>query len=246
MNSLSLTYEKFKRWDRMPITEMQEIIDGVTCFLFDFDIPICHLFSNHPAYELAHRVKLYLAKIDLLKEEHLMELDPFVIFRDMQYLREHNVDVHMELEQEFTAWECTAAQSARPTEQATLLLTKLYEQKYPLAIVTNNSPKAVEIYLERMGISALLTGNIFGRSNANVELMKPNPAYLLDAIEYLHVKQEECLMIGDSITDFQAACGAGVSFLGFSNTSLKCAKLLHVGADNVIRSYDSLLEAINL
>lgn len=246
MCSLSLTFENFKRWNHMPFADMKKIVDGVTCFLFDFDIPICHLFFNYPAYEVAHQMKIYLEKNGFLQEEHLVEIDPHAIYRDMQHLRESHLELYIGLEQELTVGECIAAQSARPTDQSTLLLTKLYEQKYQLAITTNNSQKSVEVYLDKVGISPLLKENIFGRSYKNSEHMKPNPAYLLEAIEYLSVKPEECLMIGDSVTDFQAACAAGVSFLGFCYTPLKCAKLLQAGSENVIHSYDSLMEAIIL
>lgn len=49
------------------------------------------------------------------------------------------------------------------------------------------------------------------------------------------------LMIGDSVTDYDAACEAGVPFLGYASDS---EPLLRAGAKTVVDSFDQLLKVV--
>ena len=79
-----------------------------------------------------------------------------------------------------------------------------------VAIVSNNSAEAIHAYLELHGLSALVA-HVQGRDRQDPSLMKPNPRPLfeapsvLEALSVLDVKQDDAVLIGDSLTDIEAA-----------------------------------------
>ena len=85
-------------------------------------------------------------------------------------------------------------------------LTRLREQRFPLACVTNKSERFTLPLLEMIGLASCFEHVVCGDTLAR---KKPDPAPLLYACDALKIRPREMLMIGDSVNDTQAARAAG-------------------------------------
>ncbi len=72
--------------------------------------------------------------------------------------------------------------------------------------------------------------------------MKPNPGPVLAALTALDVRPEECILIGDSTSDIEAAHAAGIAAIGYANKPGKAARLSH--ADAITSGIDLLTAAV--
>lgn len=90
------------------------------------------------------------------------------------------------------------------------VLEKL-SRKYPLAIATNRGSSITPI-LAHFGLEKFFSVVVNSR---DVAQPKPAPDMLLLAAGRLKLLPEQCLFIGDSELDQQAACDARVRFLGY-------------------------------
>lgn len=66
---------------------------------------------------------------------------------------------------------------------------------------------------------------VIGRAAYRPDLMKPDPHSLLIAAERLDVPPKRCTLIGDSVTDIEAARTAGAMSIGFANKPHKTLAL---------------------
>ncbi|MFJ7128277.1 HAD hydrolase-like protein [Streptomyces sp. NPDC098101] len=65
-------------------------------------------------------------------------------------------------------------------------------------------------------------------------LMKPNPFPLITAAEQMSIDVTNCTLIGDSLTDIQAAHTAGAAVVGYANKPHKADQFA-----------DAITEALN-
>jgi HAD superfamily hydrolase (TIGR01549 family) len=237
-------YEIFERYTNPLKETMQQIMDPVKAILFDMDGPLCHLFASFPASEVAHTLKLSLKQFDCLPEEAILEDDPFEVLRSFErtWPKTFRHEVQLSIwEQKLTSMEIYAALEAPPTAFVDQLLPALQENNIDMAIVTNNNTEAARNFLRTNEWHGFFGSAVFGRLNSDFRNLKPNPKVLQDAMQHLKMKPTQCLMIGDSVTDYQAAKASGVPFLGYSNTFSGAKRLFDAGAENVISDYVPLL-----
>ncbi|MEP3346627.1 MAG: phosphoglycolate phosphatase [Litoreibacter sp.] len=83
----------------------------------------------------------------------------------------------------------------------------------PMAICTNKPESPAREMCDQLDISryfSVITGG--DTTSAN----KPNPLPLLHTVETLGLRVEDCLYVGDSVTDFRTARAAGMRFAFFT------------------------------
>jgi phosphoglycolate phosphatase-like HAD superfamily hydrolase len=241
-----MTPEQYENWRFSKPRLLAERVQKAKYILWDFDIPICSLFSSFTAPEAAQSMRDFLYERNLLQEEDYTDLDPLAIYRrGMRNFKSHRLS-YLQLEMKLKDCEILAATIAKPNVSAMELMEFLEATGRRQAIVTNNCPQAVQTYLEKWDLTQHFRaedtknyphGYVFGRSNADPKRLKPNPLFLEQAMKALGAKPEECLMVGDSITDFEAAKAAKVPFLGYTLTPDRAALLYQAGADIVIKEY---------
>ena len=92
-------------------------------------------------------------------------------------------------------------------------LDYLKSQGYQLGCVTNKSEQFTHPLLKALGIF-----NDFKIINSGDTLVKrkPDPMPLLYCAEHFNLKPEECLMLGDSVSDVKAARAAGFDIICMS------------------------------
>lgn len=117
-----------------------------------------------------------------------------------------------------------------------------------LAVASNNHQGAITRYLEREELLGFFDGPVIGRSEADVRLMKPNPWVLHEVVRASGADASEHLLIGDSLSDRQAARSAGMPFLGYHRKPGKRQALRAPGPDGhqvpVIAAMQVLADAV--
>ncbi|MEU2551726.1 SAV_2336 N-terminal domain-related protein [Streptomyces sp. NPDC013313] len=116
------------------------------------------------------------------------------------------------LEAELAALERAAAQRATPVPHADLLVRTLAAKGVPLAVVTDRDRQAAVAYLRRRGLLDCLPGRVHGRDGVGGRLM-PVPRALLEAAQRLGAGRRDCLVIGSSDVEREAARSAGMVFV---------------------------------
>jgi HAD superfamily hydrolase (TIGR01509 family) len=104
-----------------------------------------------------------------------------------------------------------------------------------LAVVSNNSTAAVETYLDIHNLRARVD-QISARTSADVALLKPSPFLLTAAATRLRVPLSQCVLIGDSATDIEAAHAAKATAIGYANKPGKASTLKAYEPDAITTS----------
>jgi len=108
--------------------------------------------------------------------------------------------------------ESEASKTAQPISDAEKIPDLLHETRLKAVILTNNSSKSIDQYLQNTQLQYLKEiGPIITRND--VSAMKPDPAGLIYIVNRFNVSKDEVLFIGDSYVDAEAALKAGIRFL---------------------------------
>lgn len=233
---------------------MRDLIEAAKTVLFDFDGPVCRLFHQRPSSAVARRLRhqVLAESGDVVgggdgdaarAPDWLPETDdPLEILR-AAYARPELVErgIARGIEQALTAEEVAAAPGAYPTAYADALVRTLAATGRRLAVTTNNSPQAVERYLETRTTAELFAGRLHGRDPEGGLRLKPDPDCLLRALKSTDTPAQDALMIGDSPRDLEAAQAAGVPFLAYARNERKHEELRAAGAEHLA---DSLRDVV--
>lgn len=222
---------------------MEDVIGAADCVLFDFDGPLCRLFSGHPASDIAQRMRDLISAHDAyatLTDEQRTTGDPLVVLRAV----EHGDGLADLLERTLAEEELHAAKSAMPTAYADPLVHTLVAIGRRVAITTNNAQAAVERYLVSRGLEHYFTGTVHGRLH-DVRLLKPHPDCLHRALAATHTRPERALMIGDTVADLHAARAACVPFLGYARSPERRKTLRRAGARHTVASLEEVLDMVS-
>ncbi|MFG2143846.1 HAD family hydrolase [Streptomyces sp. NPDC048696] len=214
----------------------RELLCDAKYVFFDFDGPICRLFSGHPASVIAERMRRAMAAHGIPLDP---VADPHAVLRVAAELADRTVVA--ELEQMLTEEEVRAAATARPTASADPLIRALHGTGRRLAVTTNNSAAAAASYLASRGLAGCFGGQVYGRSGDPARL-KPDPDCVIRALEGTGAHASDALLLGDSRSDWLAARAAGVAFLGYARNERKWEELRP--ATVVVRSLEQVLDAV--
>jgi phosphoglycolate phosphatase-like HAD superfamily hydrolase len=107
-----------------------------------------------------------------------------------------------------------------------------------LAVVSNNSAAAVDAYLDLYDLRRWVD-YVSARTSSDVQLLKPSPHLLDQAITALGLTAADSTLLGDSLTDIEAAKAAGIQSIGFANKPGKRSRMVDMRADAIT---DSLAE----
>ncbi|MGH3901333.1 MAG: HAD family hydrolase [Pseudonocardiaceae bacterium] len=112
-----------------------------------------------------------------------------------------------------------------------------------MAIVSNNSDDAVHAYLTTHHLAGQID-YISARTPADITRLKPHPHLVTQATHALAAEPAVCVLIGDSITDIQAAHFAGVPAIGYANKASKPPRFADTAAAAVITRMIDLATAL--
>jgi HAD superfamily hydrolase (TIGR01509 family) len=134
-------------------------------------------------------------------------------------------------------YELAGVDRAEPTPGAIDLLTALAASGKTIAIVTSNSSRPVNRWLEIHRASALIY-TIVGRDT--LLALKPSPAMVFEALRRCDAHPQEAVFIGDSTADLGAARAAGLNFNGIATNAARHDHLIAAGATEIFDSPASL------
>ncbi|MFB7589256.1 HAD family hydrolase [Streptomyces sp. NPDC056169] len=154
-----------------------------------------------------------------------------------QLAREAGADVLAAVAAALTAAEVRAGSVAdAPTVGAVDALKAARASGRRVAVVSNNSAECVHAYLSTQGLSDAVEV-VAGRPALRPDLMKPSPHPLLEAAAILGVAPDRTALVGDSVSDTEAARAAAANSIGFANKpgktealAVACAVIADTGA----------------
>ncbi|MBT1183500.1 HAD family hydrolase [Streptomyces sp. CJ_13] len=225
-----------------PSKALSEALGASRAVLFDFDGPICDVFRGLPAPSVADELARLLAqRAPCLGDRARATDDPMEVHRISW---EGGSALLAAVEGALTAAEIRAVRVAGPpVEGAELALRAAYDAKRPIAVVSNNSAACVVEFLEIHRLADLVA-EVIGRPSLRPDLMKPAPYPLLTATNALGVEPAEAVLVGDAVTDIEAAKAAGVRSIGFANKPPKRAVLADAGADAIVLDMRAVADAL--
>lgn len=215
----------------------------VRTLLLDFDGPVCSIFAGYPARTVADELRGLIADQGVqLPATLLREADPLQVLRSAEALGDDalaQLIVHALRDREITA-----ADSAQPTHGLEGVLTAASHTGRRLGIVSNNSTAAVEKYLGRQGLLSMFE-HIIGRYDGmKPHLLKPDPHLVILATTTMDAESRTALLVGDAVSDIQAARAAGIRTIGYANKPGKDTALTEAGADAIVGTLDELARAL--
>jgi phosphoglycolate phosphatase len=192
-----------------------DVLAQARALLLDFDGPVCAVFAGIPASAVADQLRQILVDGGHaeLPDSVVASADPFDV---LHYAATLGKTEARYVEAAFTAHEVEAVSSAEPTEGAHDLIQAWHASDRPVAIVSNNSTGAITTYLDLYDLRTSIDV-VSARTSPNTALLKPSPHLLRQATTRLDATPDECVFIGDSVSDIEAARVAGVRFIGYAN-----------------------------
>ncbi|MEU6868050.1 HAD-IA family hydrolase [Streptomyces sp. NPDC046876] len=209
---------------------------------FDFDGPVCDVFAGLPAPNVAKQLTALLSSRDEAAGAKAAETDdPIEVLR---IAHEADAATGREVEQALTAAEVEAvAVAGPPTPGAVEALRAARSSGRAVMVVSNNSAECVSRFLELHDLWEYVA-TIVGRPSGQPHLMKPNPFPLITAAEQAQMDVTHCTLIGDSLTDIQAAHAAGTTVIGYANKPHKAALFAEAGADTITDDMQAIADAL--
>lgn len=119
--------------------------------------------------------------------------------------------IEREIDIVFTECECEFVDEAEPFPGSAECLKVLKERGYKVGLLTRGS---LEYATKALGPLFKEFDCVMGRDHTCYDDAKPSPKAMIDFAEELGVRPDEILYVGDNITDWQSAAGAGASFAG--------------------------------
>ena len=214
------------------------VISRTRYLLLDFDGPICSIFAGLPAETVAARLrKLFPGE---LPEEIANTPDPIKVF---YYSATVSDEMAARVEAEMADLEVAAVPTADPTPYVHQVIASARESGRTIGVVSNNSPRAVNAYLDRHGLSDGIS-LVVARTSHDPALLKPSPHLINEAVRGLDADPAASTLVGDSFTDIEAANRAGVASIGYANKAGKRDHMIQLQAGAVITSMADLALAL--
>lgn len=216
------------------------VLDTTTHVLLDFDGPVCDVFAGYPAHHIAEHLRHLLTDTHdlVLPDDVLATEDPLHVIRRTADLAPQ---LSTTIDTALRAAELQAITTAATAPGSAELLAACQATGRPVAIVSNNSAEAIHTYLKLYDLVGLVA-HVQGRDPHDPNLMKPNPHPLHQALTALDAKAAGAVLIGDSLTDIQAARAAGIRVIAHANRPHKTTELAH--ADAVTTSMHRIAEVM--
>lgn len=226
----------------MESNALRDVFMATKAVLFDFDGPICDVFAGQPAPGIARNLAEILASFDRpLGNKAYRTDDPMEVLRLAPQAGETALRT---IEDELSQAEVSAVLSAGlPVSGAVAALEGARTSGRKVAIVSNNSAACVHEFLLLHGLQHLVDA-VVGRAPYRPDTMKPAPDSLLRASKDLAVPLRDCTLIGDSVTDVEAARATGGRSIGFANKTGKERALTAAGADVVVITMMAVSDAL--
>lgn len=222
--------------------DLARVLAEVDAVLLDFDGPVCSIFAGYLAPKVAAELVDMLQRRAVAMPPGLTtEPDPLEVLRWADTAGDPVVT--RAVEDALCAAELRAVESAEPTPYGREVIVAARQAGLPVAVVSNNSPGAVNAYLSAHRLASYVSP-VVGRAYAEPRRMKPNPEPILHAVRALGMSPDRTVLVGDSLSDIEGSRAAGVQSIGYANRPAKAATFRQAGANVVIDSMGAIAIAL--
>ncbi len=201
-------------------------LDGKLLLLIDFDGPLTRLLPDPEQLRLADRLA------DWLRAHGLEPPAAGDHVHLLRYVAENRPQLAEAAEQFCTAAELAAAGRQEVYPAAVQVIAEWLDAGGAAAVVSNNSAQVVRLMLDRTSLAGRVS--VHARTASGLERLKPRPDLLLDALREHDCQPHQAVMIGDTVSDLQAAAAARVVGIGLATSLARVRALLDAGAIGVI------------
>lgn len=205
----------------------EEIIAASKALILDFDGPVTILMPPPANAAAAIRARDALTDIDL-PDTIKSSTDHLAVLR---WTLENIPSRLQAVDAACIEAEVECARSSQPSPELPWLLEMARKHALPVGIASNNSEAAVRAFADRLNLRFEAYAC---RTPDSVRMMKPNPAFIVAAAEWLGVPTTSAVFVGDSVSDVVAGRAAGTAFIGIAKTDQRRDELGGAGADVVI------------
>jgi phosphoglycolate phosphatase len=212
--------------------DLDSILTRARFLLFDFDGTICSLFAGTPTEPIADQLRAVIAT----DTEPPVTRDWFEI---LAYAHSVSPELGARVADELTKIETAAVPIARQSAYAHDAIAACRESGRGVAIISNNSEQAVRSYLEMHDLGRQVA-IVAARTDSDPAKLKPRPFLMRQAVEALGAVTTDCVMIGDMVTDIQAARAVGAQVIGYAPAASNAKRLGESGARAVISTMADL------
>ncbi|WP_328693438.1 SAV_2336 family protein [Streptomyces phaeochromogenes] len=136
-----------------------------------------------------------------------------------------------------------AISTATATPFSDSLITTLNALGRRVAVVADNAPSAVWMYLQAHGRLTGLVNGVHGRAEELTRLM-PNPDCLVRALDQLGATPSDAVLVGSSVAELTAANAIGLRFLGYTRSEPHKQRLLRAGCELTTASWAPLIQSL--
>jgi phosphoglycolate phosphatase len=224
-----------------PVDALDRVLLRTRHLLIDFDGPVCSLFAGTPTAPIAARLRTIITREGVALPPAIRNTGNW--FEIFAFAAITGPALASHVESELAALESAAAHTAAPTPDLADVLSACHDSGRHVAIVSNNSARAVLIYLDIHQLTGQI-GAVAARTGHDPAILKPSPHLIKQAASELGTVPSACALIGDSPSDIAAARSAQASSIGYAATSGGPRLLLAAGADAIITTMAELAARI--
>jgi phosphoglycolate phosphatase len=220
--------------------ELDATMRRARVILLDFDGPVCAVFARVGDVSVAARLRALLHAAGY-PTKGTDDLGPHGVLTYAATLHE---DAARLVEAELAAAELEAIKTATPTPGASDFLAACHETGRTVVMASNNNGDAIATYLDRHQLGQLVA-HIEGRDPDDARLMKPNPWVIRRALAHASAPASQAVLIGDAVTDIEAAYAADLPVIGYANKPGKAVRLQDAGANVIATDMRQIARSIH-
>jgi phosphoglycolate phosphatase len=222
---------------RAPFAALDDILIQTKHLLISFDGPVCSLFVGTAVAHVADSLREVFAQDGVRVPQAIEQSGNWLEILSFAASVSHGLAARVE--SELTAMESAAVTTAAPTPYIHEVLTACRDSARPVAIISNHSAAAVRAYLILHDLYGQIRLTV-ARTSPDAAVLKPRPDLLELAVTGLGTQSQDCVLVGGSLTDIQAAHAAGVNSIGYARTPRDTDDLVDAGTGAIIVSMADL------
>jgi phosphoglycolate phosphatase len=222
---------------RAPFAALDDILSQTEHLLISFDGPVCSLFAGMAASHIADSLREVFAQDGVRVPSAIEQSGNWLEILSFAASVSHGQAARVE--SELTAMESAAVTTAVPTPYVHEVLTACRDSARPVAIISNHSAAAVHAYLILHDLYGQIRLTV-ARTGPDAGVLKPRPDLIELAVNGLGAQPQDCVLVGGSLTEIQAAHAAGVNSIGYARTPRDADDLANAGAGAIIVSMADL------
>jgi phosphoglycolate phosphatase len=224
-----------------PDARLGEIIAQTRHLFLDFDGPICSIFAGLKPETVASKLCDLITGQGITPPSAIAAAsDPFEVFT---WAATISPALAADVEAAMTDLEVAAVPTAEPTRGTHAVIASAHESGRTVSVVSNNSERAVRAYLARHALNGPVS-IVIARTSPDPDLLKPCPHLLNEAIAASHADPAACTLVGDRVSDIDAARQAGTHSIGYANKPGKTDRFAGAQAGAIITSLAPLALAL--